>query len=72
MFRYVPFREELYSDELRCYTSFGIRVKDSQNNILFTVSDVFTKYSFAKRVCHKFTTEQLDPIHLYEVIEDLL
>ena len=45
---------------------------DDQNNILLTVSDVFRKYSFAKKVCYKFTVGQLDLIHLYEVIDDYL
>lgn len=72
MFRYIPFRERLYSDEHRRYTGFGITIMDDQNNILLTVSDVFRKYSFAKKVCYKFTVGQLDPIHFYEVIEDYL
>lgn len=72
MFRYVPFRERLCSDEHKRYTAFGIIIMDDQNNILLSVSDVFRKYSFAKEVCCKFTAGQLDPIHFYEVIEDYL
>lgn len=72
MLRYIPFRERLYSDENKRYTAFGITIMDDQNNILLTVSDVFRKYSFAKKVCYKFTVGQLDLIHLYEVIDDYL
>lgn len=72
MFRYVPFKEELHSDELGFYISFGINIIDSSNNLITSISDISINESFVSELCDRYTLYQLDPIHLFEVIEDSL
>lgn len=72
MYRYVPFKEKLHSDELGTYISFGIKVFDSLNCLITSVSDVSTNEAFVQDLCEKCTLHQLHPIHLLDVIEDNL
>lgn len=70
MFQYVPFEESLQSDELGSYISFGIKAVDSSNRITTSVSDVSTDEAFVADLCNRCTLQQLNPIHLLDVIED--
>lgn len=70
MFQYVPFEESLQSDELGSYISFGIKAVDSSNRITTSVSDVSTDEAFVEDLCNRCTLQQLNPIHLLDVIED--
>lgn len=72
MFRYIPFKEELHSDELGFYTSFGINIIDSSNNLIASISDISINESFVSALCDRYTLYQLDPIHFFDVIEDSL
>lgn len=72
MYRYVPFKEKLYSDEFGTYISFGIKAFDSLNCSITSVSDVSTNEVFVQDLCEKCTLYQLHPIHLLDVIEDNL
>lgn len=70
MFRYVPIKESLYSDELGSYISFGIKAVDLLGRDVTSVSDVSTNEAFITELCNLCTQEQLLPVHLLDVIED--
>ena len=72
MYRYVPFKEKLYSDEIGTYISFGIKVVDPLNRPITSVSDVSTNKVVVTKICKQCTLYRLHPIHLLDVIEDNL
>ncbi len=72
MFRYLPIKESYYSDELGNYISFGIVVLNVSGSIITTVPDVSLDEKFVAELCCECTVNQLDPIHLLDVIEDRL
>ena len=75
MFLYMPLKEHLSHPNLGNYISYGIRVrlvrKAYCKDIVF-VSDISTDPKFISHISILFTREQLDPIHLPDVLEDLL
>ena len=68
---YIPVKESLYSQELGRYFSFGIEVQE-QGPQRLKVSDISTNESFVAELARRCTSGQLDPIHLYDVVEDSL
>ncbi|MBR6656826.1 MAG: hypothetical protein IKL18_01480 [Oscillospiraceae bacterium] len=70
MFRYIPFEEALFSDDLGPYKSFGIRIIDFGGKTVASISDVSADYKFIADLCELCTLHQLDPIHLADIIED--
>lgn len=70
MFRYVPIKESLYSDDLGSYISFGIKVFDDSNCAVVSVSDISVNETFVSELCNLCTLHQLNPIHLLDIIED--
>lgn len=72
MIKYIPFKEILHSDEFGNYISFGIKVINNCENELLSVSDVTPDEQLAVSLCNECTQGQLDPIHLYDVIDDIL
>lgn len=73
MYLYQTYEEKLNNPDIGSYISFGIIVL-SENNThkeeLFRVSDVSADKSFVENLASLCTKEQLDPIHIYDVIED--
>lgn len=70
-FIYIPVKESLCSQELgRCF-SFGIEVQE-QGLPCLKVADISTDESFVAKLARRCTSGQLDPIHLFDVIEDSL
>lgn len=72
MFRYVPFKEILYSDDIDSYISFGIKVFNRFGHEIMSVSDVSVNKDFVLELCNRCTLYQLYPIHLFDIIEDNL
>lgn len=75
MFRYQPFKEDIVSSDVNVYTSFGIQFMQSATDgwvELNSVSDVSVDKTFVTNLCKLFTDNQLDPIHLSDVLEDNL
>lgn len=68
---YVSTKESLVSDELGAYISYGISALSNGQEVSF-ISDVSTDPEVALRFARVCTECQLDPIHLPDVIEDLL
>lgn len=73
MFRYQPIKESLTSVDCGSYISFGIQSMQSASDEcveIRSVSDVSVDGTFVEKLCRIFTENQLDPIHMTEVIED--
>ena len=68
---YIPKKELICSHDLGEYESFGISVLKN-NTVLSYVSDVSVDEQFILELAQRCTSGQLDPIHLYDVIEDSL
>jgi len=72
LFRYVPFKENFHSNEIGSYTSFGIKAVDSLDHPIASVSDVSIDETYTAKLCELFTRQQLQPIHLLDVIVDTI
>lgn len=70
-FTYIPVREDLISPELGHYSSFEMEVLD-KGTLSSKVSDISTDESLVTVLTQRCTAGQLDPIHLFNVIEDML
>lgn len=73
MIRYQTYGEKMNSSDLGEYFSFGIAavcVTEDKQEELFRIPDVSVDESLVKRICDLCTAEQLEPIHIYDVIED--
>lgn len=75
MFQYLPIENEIISPYLGNYQTFGLRVCRIDTYIdeeIMCLPDISTDYFFVLRLAELFTRKQLDPLHLLEVLEDLL
>ena len=75
MFQYLPIQSELFSPEIGPYRAYGLRVlrtRDGQDEEIMILPDVSTNFSFTLRLASLFTKKQLDPMHLLDVIPDLI
>ncbi len=72
MYLYLPQKKRLFSADIGYYTTYGIRVWDEVGKLYATVSDVSTDETFVCTQCREFTKEQLEPIHLADVLDDIL
>ncbi len=70
MLRYIPVQKKFKSDELGEYISFDIKIINENNDILLSVPDVSTDGKLVSDLCSLCTAGKLDPIHIYDVIED--
>lgn len=71
MFQYLPVENKAISPYLGPYRTFGLRVLRSGEEVM-VLPDVSTDFAFVLRLAGLFTRKQLDPLHLAEVLEDLL
>lgn len=75
MSRYEIFTEELDNPSIGKYTAYGIAVYEMVNKNrkeLIRVSDVSTDKNAVENLIELFNKECLDPVHIYDVIEDFL
>lgn len=70
MIRYSTMQETIEDDENGSYLSFGLKAQDERSVLVF--HDVFLEQSEAERCVDVFNKEQLDMIHLEQVIDDYL
>ena len=68
---YIPIKEVLFSFDLGYYCSFGIEVFE-EGVLCMKISDVSPDECMVSTLASLCTSEQLEPIHLYDVIEDFL
>lgn len=71
MFQYLPIENEAFSPCLGPYRTFGLRVLRSGEELMI-LPDVSTDFAFVLRLAGLFTQKQLDPLHLADVLEDML
>ena len=69
MYRYSVIEEHLFSEDLGEYTSFGLLVSGDQE---IRLSDISPNREFVTALAMQFNELQLSPIHLSEVIQDIL
>lgn len=75
MFQYLPIENEVFSPYLGWYRTFGLRVLRTggkEEAEVMILPDVSTDFGFVLRLAGLFTEKQLDPVHLLDVIGDLL
>ena len=71
MYRYIAVKEKLYHKDIGTYTSYGIKAFKDGKEVGF-VSDVSVDRDFVEELVELCNTEQLDPIHLFDVVEDAI
>ena len=69
--RYEVVGEYIYSPEIGEYFSYGIAIYVGNTNPKI-ISDVSLEKAPLEELCRKCTAEELDPIHIYDIIEDIL
>lgn len=75
MYLYLPIENELSSPCIGPYRTFGLRVlrsEDGEDEEVMVLPDVSTDFAFTLRLASLFTRKQLSPLHLLDVLEDLL
>ena len=71
MYSYHPVEETICHAEHGKFTTYGILVV-CDGQILYTLSDVFADRVVVESICHMCTQEQVEPVHLNDVIYDML
>lgn len=75
VYRYFPVEHTCASPDADRYRVFGLRVlrsEDGEEEEVMLLPDVSTDFAFTLRLASLFTRKQLDPIHLLDVLEDIL
>lgn len=75
MYQYLPIQNEIFSPEIGKYRTFGLRVlrvQDGEDQEIMILPDVSTDFSFTLRLASLFTEKQLDPLHLLDVLYDII
>ena len=70
-FAYIPVEEELFSQELGNYRSCGMEVFEN-GSLHYKVSDISADENLMRVLARRCTDGLLDPIRLFDVIEDRL
>lgn len=72
MLRYLPYREPARSEDNGLYMTYGIRVLDEEGHEVAHVADVSTNEKVVTELCDVCSRTQVSPMHLADVIEDVL
>lgn len=75
MYKYKMFAEKLNHPDIGNYTAFGIAVYSSVDNNpkkLMNISDISTDKKIVEDLCELCSREQLEPVHVFDVIEDMI
>ncbi len=75
MIVYNIVKETINQPPLGKYIAYGVSVCSQQKNSckeIVYISDVFTDINMAQKFVELCNKEQLDPVHLPELIEDML
>lgn len=67
-YNYQCVEQMLYDDVIGKYTAYG--VKNTANNNV--ISDVGSNIDIVSAIVNKLNKYQVFPVHLYEIIEDLI
>lgn len=71
MYKYIVVEEHLEHPDIGTYTSYGIKAMRGTEAVEF-VSDVSVDKTFVEALARCCTDLQLDPIHLFDVVEDAI
>ena len=75
MFRYALVEGDFWLPDIGPYHSFGLQagiLERGAYTVLTAVQDISTGREFVQSLARQFTACQLDPIHLPDVLEDIL
>ena len=75
MYRYISKKEILFASELGLYVTYGVQALEQSPGGWIQrgfVSDVAADPSVTEALAQRFTLAQLSPLHLDDVILDLL
>ena len=75
MYVYLPIEREGNDPCTGRYRTFGLRVLRQEaegDREVMVLPDVSTDFAFTLRLASLFTRKQLSPLHLLDVLEDLL
>lgn len=75
MFVYLPIENEMSVPLVGKYRAFGLRVlrtEAEEDHELMILPGLSTDFEFTLRLASLFTRKQLSPLHLLDVLEDLL
>lgn len=72
-YQYLPFRQRYRPPTRHKYfTTFGVEVLDARGRRVMRIKDVSDDMALIVRMTYLCTKEQLEPIHLREVIDNFL
>lgn len=69
--KYNYSKENYYHEEIGEYTAYAIKGYVEGKCVLY-IPDVFLDESEAEKYISLFNEQELDPIHIYDVLEDIL
>lgn len=76
MFLYIPVRENLYSPDIGYYDTYKVisfRLgSDNSWNEELSISDISVSKNFVYTLVALCNLNQLDPIHFFDLVEDIL
>lgn len=70
--RYMTLREELYSEELGHYVSYGIRAEDGAGRTLAHISDVGLEEEKVIGLTERLNRLEVSVLHLMDIVLDSL
>ena len=70
--RYKVVREKIYSEDSGEYVTFGIECVDKFGKRVAFCADVSTDGELVRGLCKAFNDGKLSPLHLADVIEDVI
>lgn len=72
MVRYTVFSQQLHTQELGSYTGWGIEGREEDGSPAGRVEDLTEDREFALLVAAALNREEAEPVHLRDILEDLL
>ena len=72
MVYYSAFSQQMYTQELGSYTGWGIECREEDGSPAGRVEDLTEDREFALLVAAALNREQAEPVHLRDILEDLL
>ena len=72
MVHYSVFSREIQHEELGTYTGWGIEGREEDGSLAGRVEDLTEQRDFALLVAAALNREQAEPVHLRDILEDLL
>ena len=71
MYQYLVVEETLFHNDIGTYVSYGI-IALTEDKEIVRISDISTNKTMVESMAKSYNDLQLNPIHLYDVIEDAL